>query len=334
MIKTEDANVALLYSRRCLEVIITDLCERELKRPRKTEPLKGLIDKLNKEEKVPSFIITSMLNLNSLSTYGAHPKEFNPRQTRTVLIDLHTVIEWYLKYKNIEPGSAEEEKEEQQEIKRPDDLTKHIRKPKKKLIIIGYGAVLIVLIIVFIVLQFVDIGGKKIDKADLRSIAVMPFQNMTGDTTYNIWEMGLQFSIINKLSNSEELSVRQPQTMFDILESSRNINYVSLTPSIASDIALKLEANTFIFGSLLKAGNKIRISAQLRDSESEEIYKSFEIDGNTEDDLFHIIDSLSFLIKNYLEIKVMKQDIDYDVNTWAKTSSPKAYRYYIQGMNL
>jgi hypothetical protein len=60
LIRTEDANVVMLYSRRCLEVIITDLCESELERPRKTEPLKGIIDKLNREEKVPSHIITSM----------------------------------------------------------------------------------------------------------------------------------------------------------------------------------------------------------------------------------------------------------------------------------
>jgi hypothetical protein len=41
LIGTKDPNVIMLYSRRCLEVIITDLCEVELKRPRKTEPLKG-----------------------------------------------------------------------------------------------------------------------------------------------------------------------------------------------------------------------------------------------------------------------------------------------------
>jgi hypothetical protein len=61
LIKTEDPNVALLYSRRCLEVIITDLCENELKRPRKTEPLKGIIDKLRSEEKVRSEEHTSEL---------------------------------------------------------------------------------------------------------------------------------------------------------------------------------------------------------------------------------------------------------------------------------
>jgi hypothetical protein len=39
LIRTDDPNVILLYSRRCLEIIISDLCECELKRQRRTEPL-------------------------------------------------------------------------------------------------------------------------------------------------------------------------------------------------------------------------------------------------------------------------------------------------------
>jgi hypothetical protein len=38
LINADDENMVLVYSRRCLEVIITDLSERELKRPRGTEP--------------------------------------------------------------------------------------------------------------------------------------------------------------------------------------------------------------------------------------------------------------------------------------------------------
>ena len=101
LIRTDDANVIMLYSRRCLEVIITDLCECELKRPRKTEPLKGIIDKLHKEDKVPSHIITSMHGLNELSTYGAHPKDFDPEQVKPVLNNLDIITKWYLKYKQI-----------------------------------------------------------------------------------------------------------------------------------------------------------------------------------------------------------------------------------------
>jgi hypothetical protein len=112
LIKFDDPNVILLYSRRCLEVIINELCECELNRPRKTEPLKGILDKLHKEEKVPSHIITSMHGLNELSTFGAHPKDFDPEQIKPVLINLDIIIKWYLKHKDYLPEAKTKSGEE------------------------------------------------------------------------------------------------------------------------------------------------------------------------------------------------------------------------------
>ena len=40
--------------------------------------------------------------LNSLSTYGAHPKDFDPEQVKPVLSNLAIILKWYLKYKGIE----------------------------------------------------------------------------------------------------------------------------------------------------------------------------------------------------------------------------------------
>src|SRR4030043_821528 len=119
LIKFDDPNVILLYSRRCLEVICTDLCECELKRPRKTEPLQGIIDKLNREGKIPSHITASMQSLNSLSTFGSHPKEFDPRQVKPVLNNLTTIIEWYLKYKDIQTIVKEKTEEAKPDIEKP-----------------------------------------------------------------------------------------------------------------------------------------------------------------------------------------------------------------------
>ena len=93
---TQDGIIILVYSRRILEIIISDICEKKLNRARGTEPLKVIIDKLNKEEILPPYVITSMNNLNSISTYGAHPKQFNPRQVKCALIDLGVVFEWFL----------------------------------------------------------------------------------------------------------------------------------------------------------------------------------------------------------------------------------------------
>src|SRR4030066_276101 len=144
LVKTEDENVAMLYSRRCLEIIITDLCECELKRPRKTEPLKGIIDKLNKEEKVASYIVTSMHGLNSLSTYGAHPKDFDPEQVKPVLINLDIIIKWYLRFKDSQIISMKKPEEEKFENKYTEVSVKATRKSKIWLILLLSGLFLVI----------------------------------------------------------------------------------------------------------------------------------------------------------------------------------------------
>jgi non-specific serine/threonine protein kinase len=133
LIRADDENMILLYSRRCLEVIITYLCECELKRDRGTEPLKGIIDKLNKEKKVPSNIITSMDHLNSLSAYGAHPKDFDPAQVKPVLVNLDISIKWYLKFKNLQSSVKSEKIKLQSEAKQ-----QTVSPPEKSIIVLPF----------------------------------------------------------------------------------------------------------------------------------------------------------------------------------------------------
>jgi len=311
---------------------VTDLCEKELNRPRKTEPLKGIIDKLNKEEKVPSHIITSMLNLNSLSAYGTHPKEFDPQQVRPVLINLTTIIKWYLKHKSVdfEIAYVEPEPERTKEYKEPSTFTRS----KNKSIKIVTGILLIGVIVVFSLDIFKIFNKDKFkdirDEDGRISIAVMPFKNLTTDTLLNIWQEGLQNLLITSLSNSEGLSVRQYETMSKMIENSEDINYASLTPSIAGNIAITLKANSIIIGNIHKSGNRVRITGNLMDAKTYEIYKSFEVDGINEDDFISITDSLSKLIRNYLEIKILEQDLAFDY-TNVYTSSAEAFKYFIQG---
>jgi len=199
--------------------------------------------------------------------------------------------------------------------------------------------IIAVLIVVVIILSYPKIfRNYKIDNLKNEegkiSITVMPFQNLTPDTLFNVWQEGVQNLLISSLSNSEELSVRQPQTMFDILKNTDHTSYASITPSVGSKLASTLETNTFILGKIMKAGNNIRISAQLRSSESEDIYRTFKVDGNSEDDFFIIVDSLSNLIKDYLEIKKIEQELDDEKSGFATTSSAEAYRHFIKGLKF
>jgi TolB-like protein/Tfp pilus assembly protein PilF len=162
------------------------------------------------------------------------------------------------------------------------------------------------------------------------SIAVMPFQNMTNDTVWNIWQNGIQNELINNLTNSKELQVRQSESVTGLIQSRGITNTASLTPSVAGEISKKLNASIFVHGSIKQVGNTIRVNAQLIDSNTEEIFKSFQIDG-TEDKILHITDSLSAMIRDFLIITVMEKEIIKDFRPLITTNSSEAYKYYMYG---
>jgi len=169
------------------------------------------------------------------------------------------------------------------------------------------------------------------DEKGLISVAVMPFENLTGDSLYTTWQGGLQNLVISVLSNSSELQVRQYMTMSTLLGQKKNDNQASLSPTQARSLALNLDTRTFVLGNIMKAGEKIRINAQLLNSETEEIYKTYQVDGSTEKDLFILSDSLAGLIRNYLEIKKLAEGYDSpEVTQSAITHSAEAFRCYIR----
>jgi TolB-like protein len=254
LIKSDDENIVLLYSRRCLEVMITDLCECELKRPRKTEPLKGIIDKLNKEGKVPSHIIASMHGLNTLSTFGAHPKEYDPEQVKPVLNNLTTIIKWYQKYKNIKP-ELEAKKEE----------------PSEK-------------------------RNTKISTAE-KSIIVLPFENMSPDPDQEYFSDGLTEEIITDLSHINDLLVISRSSAMTFKETKNTIK----------EIAGKVNVRYVLEGSVRKAGNNLRITAQLIDSLTDTHLWAEKYAG-TLDDIFDVQEKVSRAITDALKIKLRPED--------------------------
>jgi len=164
------------------------------------------------------------------------------------------------------------------------------------------------------------------------SVAVMPFTNLTNDTLWNVWQDGIQNNLITSLSNSTELKVRQIESISGLLQSKDLTNYVSITPSVASKISQKLDANVFIYGSIQQAGLTIRLNAQLVDSKTKDALKSFQINGKAEN-ILPLIDTLSAMVKDFLLISKLKKELlggSRDVST---TNSPEAFRYFIYGRN-
>jgi len=254
LVKADDENMILLYSRRCLEVIITDLCECELKRPRKTEPLKGIIDKLHKEEKVPSHIITSMHGLNELSTYGAHPKDFDPEQVKPVLNNLDIIIKWYLRYKESGKGKTAKSVEVIiQDIKVAEEAKKNTTIPKKNLIGIVPGLILVIAIVVAFLLITKIIGGRKLAKGHEKSIAVLPFKLLSDEPDQQYLADGMMDAITLHLSKIKDLHVMSRTSV----EQYRGTTKTTRTIGQELDVAYLLE------GSFQKYGDDTKLIVQL-----------------------------------------------------------------------
>ena len=254
LIKADDENMILLYSRRCLEVIITDLCECELKRPRKTEPLQGIIDKLHKEEKVPSHIIASMHGLNELSTYGAHPKDFDPKQVRTTLINLDTIIEWYLKHK--ESGAkvvARSTEGIRQEVRSTEDVKKRFQIPNKRLTSFITGSILLIVIVVAVLFFTKIIGGGEKTQELEKSIAVLPFKSLSDDPDKQYLADGMMDAILLHLSKIKELRVMSRTSVEQYRKTDKTLNVIGKE----LDVAYLLE------GSFQKYGDNARLIVQL-----------------------------------------------------------------------
>ena len=163
-------------------------------------------------------------------------------------------------------------------------------------------------------------------------VAVMPFQNMTNDTSLNVWQDGIQTIMVTVLSNSEDLKIRQREIITGMIKKEGVTNYASLTPSLKGLISKKLESNLYITGSIKQSQDSIRINAQLVDTKKGGTLKSFQIEGPA-DNILNLADSLALRIREYLSISVMKKELMFDVNSMDKhyklTDSPLAFRYFM-----
>lgn len=253
LVKTQDANVVMLYSRRCLEVIITDLCECELKRPRKTEPLKGIIDKLNSEEKIPSHIITSMHSLNSLSTYGTHPKDFDPEQVRPVLNNLSIIIKWYLKYRESRVDETQKDNKGKTDFIGETGTKKEIGRPNRTRSIL----IIVLLMIVFAlagvtVIYFVKKHNSTFTNLE-KSIAVLPFRNDSPDDSTQYFMDGVMEELLTNLQKIKDLRVLGRTSVEQYRDQVKTI------PQIAKELGV----NFIVEGSGQKSGNSLRMRVQL-----------------------------------------------------------------------
>jgi tetratricopeptide (TPR) repeat protein/TolB-like protein len=179
--------------------------------------------------------------------------------------------------------------------------------------------------------------AKETSKPEERiSITVMPFENLTNDSTLNYLTVGVQEGVVTYLSFfPEEFKVRSFELIRSTLKIENLNDYSSITPITGSRISKRLDADFFLLGDIYKNERTIRLNTLLINANTEEIIRSFFAEGDAEK-IMITIDSLSIRVRDYLLVsKIDKETFHSEPKESYKssylTSSPQAFRYHILG---
>ena len=132
-----------------------------------------------------------------------------------------------------------------------------------------------------------DLQGKL--KQPIKSIAVLPFVNMSSNEDNEFFSDGMTEELINALTKIKGLKVTSRTSSFFF--KNKNIPI--------SEIGLKLNVSTLLEGSIRLAGNRMRITTQLIDVVDDFHFWSDTFDRSIED-VFAVQDEISLLIAERL----------------------------------
>jgi len=126
------------------------------------------------------------------------------------------------------------------------------------------------------------------------SVCVLPFSNMSGEPEQEYFSDGISEDIITDLSNVSALSVVARNTSFGFKGQSPDVK----------EVALKLGVSHVLEGSVRKAGNRVRVTAQLIDGAKGDHVWAARFDRDLTD-IFEIQDEISNAIVDALKLKLL-----------------------------
>jgi adenylate cyclase len=155
---------------------------------------------------------------------------------------------------------------------------------------------------------------------DKPSIAVLPFDNLSGDPEQEYFSDGMTDDIITDLSKISDLMVISRNSAFTYKGKELKI------PIIAKELGVRY----VLEGSVRRAGNEIRINAQLIDAVSDQHIWADRFDGKNEN-IFDLQDRITGKIVSALSLKLSNPE--QKVITEVGTHNYLAYDEYLKGVN-
>ncbi|GEP61893.1 adenylate cyclase [Reyranella soli] len=153
---------------------------------------------------------------------------------------------------------------------------------------------------------------------DKPSIAVLPFQNMSGDPEQEYFADGMVEDIITALSRTKALFVIARNSTF---------SYKGKSPDIRQ-VGRELGVRYVLEGSVRKAGTRIRITGQLIDALSGAHLWADRFDGALED-IFDLQDEIASRVVGEVAPALEEAEI---TRSTRKVGNLEAYDYYLRGL--
>jgi TolB-like protein/class 3 adenylate cyclase/Tfp pilus assembly protein PilF len=153
---------------------------------------------------------------------------------------------------------------------------------------------------------------------DKPSIAVLPFQNMSGDPEQEYFADGMVEDIITALSRTKALFVIARNSSF---------SYKGKSPDIRQ-VGRELGVRYVLEGSVRKAANRIRITGQLIDASTGLHIWADRFEGGLES-IFELQDQVTSCIVGAIAPRLELAEIE---RTKRKITNLQAYDYYLRGL--
>jgi len=159
---------------------------------------------------------------------------------------------------------------------------------------------------------------EQFEKLQEKSIAILPFVNMSNDSEQEYFSDGMAAEILNSLAPLKDLKIAGYTSSFQF--KGKNIDL--------REVGEKLGINTVLEGSVRKYGNKLRVTAQLINVQNGFCLWSEKYDRNM-DDIFVIQDEIAFAITEKLKITLLEEE--KDIIQKNPTNNKEAYDLYLKG---
>jgi TolB-like protein/Flp pilus assembly protein TadD len=154
-----------------------------------------------------------------------------------------------------------------------------------------------------------------------QSVAVLPFVNMSDDQQNEYFSDGISEELLNVLVKIESLRVPSRTSSFTFKGSNKKL----------TDIGRELQVDHVLEGSVRKAGDRIRVTAQLIDVRTDTHLWSDTYTREL-DDIFAVQDEISSAIVQAL--KVTLTGSDQQALATHSTNNVEAYNQYLLGRHL